>query len=532
MAQRYTKNKNGTWRDTKTGKNIHSKVDPNVTPPKGDKNTSDKGGKNTSDLTNESKTDVKPWSIPKVATLDPAKVGSSAKYDTPTIANTAGVTARDMGPAAQAAKTQVERVQLDRSGDAAFRQRQLGLAEAIQARIDGRAPSVAEMNLREGTNRAIAQQSGFLASQRLRNPAQAARLAMLQGAGAQQQAVLDSSRLRMAEQIEAQNQMRQLVSEGRGQELAMSSADATLAAQAAQQQASLDQSLNLENAGAVNTRTAQQAELALRGDLANQQTDAARATAQAQLTGQVSAEQAARQDAAMIRQAELEQAAATTNAAAVNARNSTQAQLATGLAQTQTQAGAQVQSAQIGGAAQVNAAGASAAGAVNAAGIRANTDKYIADLQAALNLSGGAGSANSSYDQSRIGAEGNAAHDSSQYVTSTTQSAIDKVPTGGAEVSQISSDKTKKTEIKKADPKIEKAMDELTGYEYQYKDQKKDGEGKQLGVMAQDLDDSEVGKHTVEKRSDGLYVNPKRAITMLLAMQANLNKRLRELEAA
>jgi hypothetical protein len=73
-------------------------------------------------------------------------------------------------------------------------------------------------------------------------------------------------------------------------------------------------------------------------------------------------------------------------------------------------------------------------------------------------------------------------------------------------------------------------LDSLTGYKYNYKD-KKDGEGPQVGVMAQDLEKSDLGAKLVVSDEDGKkYVDYAKAGPTMMASLASLNKRMKELE--
>ena len=90
------------------------------------------------------------------------------------------------------------------------------------------------------------------------------------------------------------------------------------------------------------------------------------------------------------------------------------------------------------------------------------------------------------------------------------------------------SDVRAKENITKADAKVEQLLDAMEPYEYDYKDSKHGGK-KNLGIMAQDLEKSDVGKQIV---IDGplKMVDMKRALMAALASNANLHKRLKAVE--
>lgn len=91
------------------------------------------------------------------------------------------------------------------------------------------------------------------------------------------------------------------------------------------------------------------------------------------------------------------------------------------------------------------------------------------------------------------------------------------------------SDERQKTNIKGA----REMIDNLKAYTYDYKDPTMPGAapGRQLGVMAQDLEKSEVGKQAVMEGPDGVkMVQPLKTILPMLAVQADMNERLKKLE--
>lgn len=66
----------------------------------------------------------------------------------------------------------------------------------------------------------------------------------------------------------------------------------------------------------------------------------------------------------------------------------------------------------------------------------------------------------------------------------------------------------------------------LKPYEYEYKNDE-DGTGKKVGIMAQDLEKSKIGKTMVDETPDGKkVVDTNKAIGVLLASVAELNKKL------
>ena len=91
------------------------------------------------------------------------------------------------------------------------------------------------------------------------------------------------------------------------------------------------------------------------------------------------------------------------------------------------------------------------------------------------------------------------------------------------------SDKDLKEDIKSGDSEAKAMLDAISAKTYEYKN-KDHGDGKQLGPIAQDLEKSEVGKSFVKDTSEGKMIDYGKGFNALLASQAALNKRLKDLE--
>lgn len=103
------------------------------------------------------------------------------------------------------------------------------------------------------------------------------------------------------------------------------------------------------------------------------------------------------------------------------------------------------------------------------------------------------------------------------------------VDTGIGAVKSIFSDENLKTEINEADNEIDEMLDKLSPYSFEYKD-KKHGEGEHAGIMAQDLEKSKAGKNMVVDTAEGKAVDVKKALSTIMASQARLAQRLKDLE--
>lgn len=91
------------------------------------------------------------------------------------------------------------------------------------------------------------------------------------------------------------------------------------------------------------------------------------------------------------------------------------------------------------------------------------------------------------------------------------------------------SDKNLKKDIKPGKDEIQDFLDNLEAYKYSYKNPEH-GEGEQLGVMAQDLEKSDLGKESVKEVSEGKIVNYSSLLPTITAAMAQMNERLKKIE--
>lgn len=101
----------------------------------------------------------------------------------------------------------------------------------------------------------------------------------------------------------------------------------------------------------------------------------------------------------------------------------------------------------------------------------------------------------------------------------------------GAIGAAIASDRRLKKDIKGHD--MRGFLDALSAHEYEYKDasQPYTAPGKRVGIMAQDLERSEAGKSIVRETSMGKIIDVNQGFGVALAAMADLNKRVRAMEA-
>lgn len=94
------------------------------------------------------------------------------------------------------------------------------------------------------------------------------------------------------------------------------------------------------------------------------------------------------------------------------------------------------------------------------------------------------------------------------------------------------SDERMKKDVKPASKKMKSFLDALDSKSYKYKNDKEPGTrpGKNFGIMAQDLEKSEVGKTMVMDVGGKKMVDMQKGFGAVLAAQAELNKRINALE--
>lgn len=95
------------------------------------------------------------------------------------------------------------------------------------------------------------------------------------------------------------------------------------------------------------------------------------------------------------------------------------------------------------------------------------------------------------------------------------------------------SDETKKKNIKPNDEKVQSFLDNLSNKEFEYLDPKSEGaaKGKRHGVMAQDLEKSEMGKSLVKETPKGKMVDTAQGTMANMAALSQINRRLKSLES-
>lgn len=148
-----------------------------------------------------------------------------------------------------------------------FRQNQIALAQQLQVRAAGKAPSAAEIQMGAGMAEIARQQRAQAAGARGLSPALAQRMATQNIAAAQQQQVSSAGALRANEQAAAEQAFGQHLANARGQDLGLATNQAGML-----QQASLaNQSTELQNRAQMDAATAQYIGMGMQREEAEQQ---------------------------------------------------------------------------------------------------------------------------------------------------------------------------------------------------------------------------------------------------------------------
>lgn len=96
----------------------------------------------------------------------------------------------------------------------------------------------------------------------------------------------------------------------------------------------------------------------------------------------------------------------------------------------------------------------------------------------------------------------------------------------------FTSDEEQKKDIQEQSNNVKGMLDNLKAYSYRYKDPSQPGTNKDenLGIMAQDLEKSKMGKQAVFEAPHGKMIDTNKTVSLAMAALANLNKRINKLE--
>lgn len=428
------------------------------------------------------------------------QVGPAARATAPTLGPAAQATATLAGPAAGFGGVTVDRAAADQ-----VRARQLSLADAVTAAMEGKAPSVAEQQLKMGAERLIKQQYALAASARGQNVGLAAREAAMGAADIGAELNAQAALLRAQETATARGQLGAVLGDIRGVDAGLATTDAQLAQQAGifsagernateRSNAALGTNVNVANAGFTNEQSRAAAQIAAQIEMAN----AAEAN---KLTGLG---------------AELQSRTNIANAGFTNERDALLAKL-----ENEVRLGNMT----------AESARAIAQGQFDQQASAANLDALLRsreldlkgqqDLRTAI-LTG----------QGQTLSAGTSLFDSQAKIA-----AAEKAGTMGlisAGLGAIAaSDERLKTDIEDGEEDTSAFLASLNARKYRYRDTRVPGTrpGQRFGIMAQDLERSPMGKSLVLDTPVGKMVDVPMAVGAILASMGNLHRRVGAVEA-
>lgn len=399
-------------------------------------------------------------------------IGPIREYNPAEIAITPEMAAAQIAPTTMVGPREIGAARTVDIGGSEYYQQQRELAQALAQQAAGKGPSVATLQLQQGLERALKGQMGALAAQPGVSQGLAARLFGGQAAAQRTEMNMAAAQARVQEQLAAQQQLAGVLSQGRGQDIAIQQA----------------------NQAAMNERMTQEADLRARIDLANQLAGNTQAYNQAQLVSQANLTNADIAYKRAMAQAELQDRAAAANQAAYNTRNIQQANIAGGIEQ-----------ARLGGQATLGAAQAGA-----------SATKYAADVRGEADIFGNI--------QQKLSGE--------SVIEAPTQPDYNRTITGGSQdtgAGRLRSDKNAKTDVKDGSKASRDMLEKLAAAIYKYKNSK-DGKGPQLGVMAQDLEKSKLGRQMVDGTPGSKTIDFAKGLGAMMASMADMHKRLKQVE--
>jgi hypothetical protein len=97
-------------------------------------------------------------------------------------------------------------------------------------------------------------------------------------------------------------------------------------------------------------------------------------------------------------------------------------------------------------------------------------------------------------------------------------------------VSTLGSDERIKEDVEPGDDHVRELLEKLSAHSYRYKDEEEHGPGKRVGIMAQDLEQTEAGKSLVREIHGVKHVDVPGATGLTLAAQSYLHRRIKALE--
>lgn len=427
-------------------------------------------------------------------------VAPVADAEAPTIGEIGAAEAVTVGGVDAADAVQIDpngNVQLDETALNELKQSEDELIQQISDRIGDQDKSVAYQQLRQTTEQNLRALLGAQAGAAA-DPARLRQIRQIY-ADTQQAAVGQAAQLRAAETVAAEQQLVDIYKTRGTRELSVALAKLENERQIAVQQANLDQARNLSVMEMNLTRVITQANLDRDINLANLEARKQKMIEQGKMNLAVSLANLQKDLAISTTNAELALRSRALDDALALANYQGQ-QALEGLDQQMDIATLQADLQRLGFEVQRDLAELDAQTRITVAQLAGAAQRYAADTQQRAAIIGAIGTV-----------------------------------LGAVVAAPVASDIRVKTNIKMGEkPRnaIDEFLDALTAYMYQYKEPDAPGQkpGEILGVMAQDLMQSDIGKQMVEETPMGLRVDYQSGLAAMLAAQADMNDRLKELE--
>ncbi len=418
------------------------------------------------------------------------------------------VTADNPGAAHTADFDRVAGETLDTSKADQVRQQQERYLATLEKRASGEGPSVAEGQYNQKQQEIAKNVLGQAATARGSDKGYARLVAMRELADQGRKAAFDTATLRADEMTKAGEALGGNLGSVRGQDVDVAKTAAQLRQEAALSNQRTGSTVNLANADALNKREDTSADRALQAASTNAGATNTRTMSEAELRTGVATGNAARDQQGDQFDADARNKAAAVNAAAVNSRGDSRAALLTGVAGDNAKT--------LNSTGQFNATQRQdAAGKNQAAGLQGNaqeTDRKQGLAGSALTATGQTGS----IEQTRMGVP---------KAPSTGDRILGAVTTLGAAALSKSDERAKKNVKDVPEAAAERLARALDVKEFEYKDPA-DGEGKRMGVMAQDLERAgPLGKKLVHEDDSGTKSVDYAGLTSLLLAAALRGKK-------
>lgn len=420
----------------------------------------------------------------------------------------------------QGQKYNVDRSAFDPTKLASYGQEQAARAQQnqfiqmLQNQAQGIGPSLAQQQLQQGTNRGIAQQMGVAASQRGVNPAMAARMAMQNTAGINQQGAADAAMIREQEKMNAMGQLGAQIGSLRQGDLAATDRD--LSAKMGREQLGVQQQtgINQTNASAFEGAAGRRAGLigGFGGALASLSDENNKTEVE-------DGKSKAKKFLDSVSQNMSNSAAQSTNPKSYQAGQSIGKGIGAMLGLGKDDKGPK-------------------SDGPFSPSIMTKVASSASDENKKKNVESGAKKSEGFLNAMRS-ALGRPTVDEKSEKEKEGQSLGERIGNSifnvkKANAAQSTSDENKKTKKGSGNGELQGFLDAIGAHSYEYKDEMKDnplgGEGEFVSPMAQELEKTEVGKSMVIDTPDGKVVDYGKGFGAILAAQAMLNDRLNKIE--